>query len=73
MQYDDSHWIKDINFDLITRAGITYNNSKWFVGASLVMHTYDYRKTNLSVTNSFGTLRIYAGFNFWKKPEYRNQ
>ena len=73
MQYDDSHWIKDINFDLITRAGITYNNSKWFVGASLVMHTYDYRKTNLSVTNSFGTLRIYAGFNFWKKPEYRKQ
>ncbi len=71
-KYDDDDWIKDINFDLITRAGITYNNTKYFVGASLVMHTYDYRKTNLSVTNSFGTLRIYAGFNFWKKPEYRN-
>lgn len=73
IRYDDNYWIKDINFDLITRAGITYNNSKWFVGASLVMHTYDYRETNLSVTNSFGTLRIYAGFNFWKKPEYRNK
>ena len=71
--YNDKHWIKDINFDLITRAGITYNNSKWFVGASLVMHTYDYRKTNLSVTNSFGTLRIYAGFNFCKKREYQNK
>ena len=70
-EYDDRHWIKDINFDLITRAGVTYNNSKYFVGASLVMHTYDYRKTNLSVTNSFGTLRVYAGFNFWKKREYR--
>ena len=64
-------WIKDINFDLITRAGIVYNNAKYFVGASLVLHTYDYRKPNLSVTNSFGTLRIYAGFNFWKKKEYR--
>lgn len=64
-------WIKDINFDLITRAGIVYNNSKYFFGASFVMHTYDYRKPSLSVTNSFGTLRIYAGFNFWKKKEFR--
>ena len=71
--YNDNHWIRDINFDLITRAGVTYNNSKWFVGASLVMHTYDYRETNLSVTNSFGTLRIYAGFNFYKRREYRNK
>lgn len=71
VKYNDSHWIKDINFDLLTRAGITYNNSKYFIGASLVMHSYDYRKTNLSVTNSFGTLRIYAGFNFWKKREYK--
>ena len=73
VDYKERDWIKDINFDLITRAGITYNNSKYFVGASLVMHTYDYRKTSLSVTNSFGTLRIYAGFNFWKKREYKNK
>lgn len=65
--FKDEHWIKDINFNLITRAGVVYNNSKYFAGASLVMHTYDYRKPNLSVTNSFGTLRIYAGFNFWRK------
>lgn len=65
--FKDEHWTKDINFDLITRAAVVYNNSKYFVGASLVMHTYDYRKPNLSVTNSFGTLRIYAGFNFWRR------
>ena len=69
--FKNESWIKDINFDLITRAGIVYNNAKYFVGASLVLHTYDYRKPNLSVTNSFGTLRIYAGFNFWKKKEYK--
>ena len=69
--FEDEHWIKDINFDLITRAGIVYNNAKYFMGASLVLHTYDYRKPNLAVTNSFGTLRIYAGFNFWKKKQYR--
>jgi len=71
--FKNEHWTKDINFDLITRAGIVYNNSKYFVGASVVLHTYDYRKPNLSVTNSFGTLRIYAGFNFWKKKEYREK
>ena len=69
--FRNESWIKDINFDLITRAGVVYNNAKYFVGASLVLHTYDYRKPSLSVTNSFGTLRIYAGFNFWKKKEYR--
>ena len=66
-------WVKDINFDLITRAGLTWNNGKYYVGASLVLHTYDYRKDNFSMTNSFGSLRVYAGFNFWKKKEYRHQ
>lgn len=60
-------WVKDINFDLITRAGLTWNNGKYYVGASLVLHTYDYRKDNFSMTNSFGSLRVYAGFNFWKR------
>ena len=70
--FKDESWIKDINFDFITRAAIVYNDAKYFVGASVVLHTYDYRKPNLSVTNSFGTLRIYAGFNFWPKKEFRN-
>ena len=68
-----THWIKDINFDLITRASIVYNNSKYFAGAALVMHTYDYRKKDFSLTNTFGTLRVYVGLNFWKKKEYRHK
>ena len=44
-----------------------------YVGASLVLHTYDYRKPTFSMTNSFGSLRIYMGFNFWKKKEYRDK
>ena len=66
-----TRWIKDVNFDLITRAGLTWNNGKYYVGASLILHTYDYRKENFSMTNSFGSLRIYMGLNFWKKKEYR--
>ncbi len=69
----DRHWMKDINFDLITRAAVVYNTNKYFVGTSLVMHTYDYRKRDFSLTNSFATLRVYAGFNFWKKKEYREK
>ena len=68
-----THWIKDINFDLITRASIVYNNSKYVAGAALVKHTYDYRKEDFSLTNTFGTLRVYVGLNFWKKKEYRHK
>ena len=68
---DWTQWVKDINFDLITRVGITWNNSKYYVGATLILHTYDYRKDNFSMTNSFGSLKIYAGFNFWKRKQYR--
>ena len=73
MENNWMEWINDINFDLVTRAGITWNNSKYYVGASLVLNTYDYRKSDFSMTNSFGSLRIYVGFNFWKKKEYREQ
>ena len=60
-------WVENINFDLIGRAGVVWNNSKYFVGASIVTHSYDYRKDYFSLTNSYAVLRIYAGFNFLKK------
>ena len=62
-------WVNDINFDLITRAAITWNNTKYYVGATFILHTYDYRKDKFSMTNSFGSLKIYAGFNFWKRKK----
>ncbi len=67
------HWIHNVNFDLITRAGIVYNNAKYYAGLSLLIHSYDYRKPDFSITNSFGSLNLYIGFNFWKKPEYRKK
>jgi len=60
-------WADDINFDLISRAGIVYNDTKYFFGMSFVSHTYNYRKPEFSVTNSFGVFRVYAGFNFWRR------
>lgn len=61
--------IDHFNVDFITRAGITYNNTKYFVGASLIMHTYEYHTDHFNLSNSFGTIRIYAGFNFIKKKK----
>lgn len=65
--------LKKINFDVVSRAGITYNNSKYYIGISMVMNTFGYRSDKFSINNSFGTVRIYAGFNFWKKKEYRDK
>ncbi len=72
-EYFEKSILRKINFDLVTRVGITYNNSKYFVGASLVMNTFGYRSELFNSNNSFGTIRIYAGFNFWKKkPKKEN-
>lgn len=60
-------FIKNINFDLITRVGLVYNNSRYFIGISHISHTYSYRKDNLSIINGFGTLNIYTGINLFKK------
>ena len=38
-------WYKNFNIDFILRAGVVYNNSKYFVGTSFVGRTYDYYKT----------------------------
>ncbi len=70
---DSKEFISNINFDFISRAAIVYNNSKYYIGAAFISHTYSYRKSKLSVINGFGTISVYAGFNFWKKKKYRNQ
>ena len=56
----------NINADLISRAGIIYNNSRYFVGASVVSHTYTYRKRAISIVNGFGVVNIYSGINLFR-------
>ena len=63
----DESWTKNLNLDFITRASVVYNTGKYFAGAMLVLNAYDYHKQDLCISHSFGTLRIYAGFNFWKR------
>lgn len=67
----DNEWYKKMNVDFILRAGVVYNNSKYYVGTSFVGRTYDYNQGNFSLNNGFGTLQVYAGFNFHLKKQYR--
>lgn len=64
-------FLSSINIDLVTRMAVVYNNQKFYAGASLISHTYTYRKSTLSVVNGFGTLNLYVGFNFWRNKKYK--
>lgn len=66
-----SKWVDDINFDLVTRFGVVWNNDKTYFGVNFVSHTYDYNKERFSLTDTFATLKVYVGFNFWKRSKYR--
>ncbi len=63
---DNRSIINNINIDFVSRAAVVYNNTRYFVGASLVAHTYTYRKSALSIVNGFGVLNIYSGVNLFR-------
>lgn len=66
-------WYGKFNLDFLIRAGIVYNNGKYFVGSSFVGKNYNYHRNNFSLDNGFGTLQVYAGFNFYLRKEYRKK
>jgi hypothetical protein len=59
----------NINVDLVSRAALVYNNTRWYAGVSLVSHTYTYRKSALSIINGFGVVNVYSGINLFRKKE----
>ena len=63
--------IRNFKFDFIGRAGLVWNNTRWFAGVSFVTHLYDFQKDNYSVSNNISYLNIYAGFVFNRKRQYR--
>lgn len=70
---EGKEWYSKFNLDFLLRAGVVYNNGKYFVGTSFVGKNYNYRRNNFSVDNGFGTLQIYAGFNFHLRKQYRSK
>ncbi len=62
--------MRHLKFDVLSRAGIVWNNSHYFAGTSLVMYMYDYQKNRYSLTNSIFYLNVYVGFMFDRKSQY---
>ena len=63
----------NFNFDGVGRFGLVWNNTRWYAGSSLILHTYRYSKSQFSTNSVFGNWNIYVGYNFGKKREYRNR
>lgn len=57
----------DLNIDGVGRFGIVWNNTKFYAGASSILHSYNYRKSQFSTNNVFGSLNIYFGINIGRK------
>ena len=64
---------QNVNLDGIGRFGLVYNNMRWYAGASVILHTYNYHKSRFSTNNTFGSMNIYAGYNFGLKRKYRKE
>ena len=63
--------LSNISLDGIGRIGIIWNNTRYYIGATGVIHSYNYSKDKFSLTNGFGNVCFYIGFNFGKKKAYR--
>ncbi len=71
----ESIWfnMRNLKLDFIARAGLVWNNTHWFAGASVVSHFFDYKRAAFNVTNIVNYVNIYAGFTFNRKRQYRNR
>lgn len=59
----------NFNFNVTGRIGLVWNNSRNYAGASLILHNFNYRHRELSMHNTFITLNVYTGLNFWKQKK----
>lgn len=58
-----------LSTDVVFRASLFWNNTKYFSGLVLDLHTYAYRERHFGLTNTYGTLKFIAGLNFLKKKK----
>ncbi len=65
--------VRHFNFDFVSRAGLVWNNSHYFAGASAVSHIFGYRKAGYTLNNSILYFNVYVGFMLGRKSQYRNR
>ena len=70
---EKSKWMNKVNLDYLVRAGVVYNNGKYFIGTSFLGRSFAYRQKDFYMNNGFGTLQVYAGFNISPKKQYRKK
>lgn len=70
-RYSKDFSFRNFNFDLVSRIGLVWNNTKWYGGMSAIVHSYNYKKTQFTSNSIFGSLNVYLGFNFNLRKTYR--
>ncbi len=64
--------VRNFNLDFISRAGLVWNNSRFFAGASLVSHIFGYQKERYTMNNNILYFNVYVGLMFGRKSQYRD-
>ena len=67
----DKDILRKISTDVVFRTSLFWNNTKYFSGLVVDIHTYAYREKKFSLTNNYGTVKFIMGLNFLKKSQYR--
>lgn len=67
MDSEKNHRNNKFDLDYSLRAGIVYNNNKYFIGASFSERSFSYKQKDFSMSDGYGILQVYAGFNFLRK------
>ena len=68
-----SRLISRVNFDMLGRFGLVYNNTRWYAGMSAIVHSYNYRKGRFVANNTFGSMNAYVGYNLGLKKKYKEK
>lgn len=55
---------RNFNVDGLGRFGMVWNNTRWYYGWSVILHSYNYRKSQFSTNSVFGNANLYVGYNF---------
>ena len=63
--------INNFNIDGIGRFGLVYNNMRWYAGASVIVRSYNYHKSQFAANSIFGSLNLYVGYNFGARGKYK--
>lgn len=63
----DTYHHTGVNLDFKAHLGITYNNTRWYCGASATVYDNHYNAHDYHLRNTYGSVNLYAGFYFGKR------